>query len=45
LPENLAEAFLGNGGNSSEAVARVQYEFDLKNCRILEISLTPATTS
>jgi hypothetical protein len=40
LPENLAEFFPGNGGNSSDAVARIQYEFDLKNGKILEMEQT-----
>ena len=45
LPENMSKYFPGNGGNSSEAVARIQYEFDLKNGKILEMDLQPVTNN
>ncbi len=45
LPEIMAETFPGNGGHSSEAVARIQYEFDLKNGEILEFGIHPITNN
>jgi hypothetical protein len=45
LPENLAAIFPGNGGGSSKAGIRIQYEFDLKNNQTVEMDVSPATTN
>jgi hypothetical protein len=43
LPERLKDHFRGYGGKvTSEAAACIQYEFDIKNGKILDIDFTPA---
>lgn len=43
LPQRLKQYLPGYGGkNTSDAAACVQYEFDLKNRRLLDLDLTPA---
>lgn len=40
LPANLQEYYPGNGGASSKAAVRVQFEFDLKNNEVTELSVS-----
>lgn len=43
LPQRLKDYFPGYGGkNTSDAAACVQYEFDLKNRRLLDLDITSA---
>jgi hypothetical protein len=44
VPETLYSSYRGSGGNSgtSKAGISIQYEYDLKSGRILDMSLTPA---
>lgn len=43
LPERLKTYFCGYGGKvTSEAAACIQYEFDVKSCKTLDIDFTPA---
>lgn len=43
LPQRLKEYFPGFGGkNTSDAAACIQYEFDLKNRRLLDLDVTSA---
>ena len=38
LPENLKDKYPGSGGASSKASVRIQFEYDLKNQEVLELS-------
>lgn len=40
LPENMAEAYPGSGGAGSKAAVRIQFEYDLKNLDVLELSVS-----
>jgi len=44
LPENMAEKFPGSGGSASNAAIRIQFEYDLKSEKIMDLSLHPFTT-
>ncbi len=44
LPENMKDEYPGSGGSASEACIRIQFEYDLKNGKILDLSLHPYTT-
>ena len=39
LPENMKDKYKGSGGSSSDACIRIQFEYDLKNGEILDLSL------
>lgn len=39
MPSYMKRKYAGNGGNSSEAAARIQYEYDLKSCDVTDLSL------
>ncbi len=41
LPMNMKEKYRGSGGASSEASIRIQFEYDLKNGEITDLSLHP----
>lgn len=41
LPENLAYKYKGSGGAASKAMIRIQFEYDLKTGKILELELHP----
>ena len=43
LPENMKDKYPGSGGSSSKAGIRIQFEYDLKNGEILDLSLYPMT--
>ena len=43
LPENMEEKYQGSGGASSKASIRIQFEYDLKNGEITDLSLHPFT--
>lgn len=43
LPENMKDKYPGIGGSSSKAGIRIQFEYDLKNGEILDLSLHPIT--
>lgn len=45
LPENMKAQYPGTGGSASEAGAKIQYEFDLKNGNILDFELTAANAN
>ena len=39
LPVNMEEAYPGSGGSSSNAAVRIQFEYDLKNLNVLDLSV------
>jgi len=41
LPKEMAEKYPGSGGNSSDACIRIQFEYDIKTGKILDLSLHP----
>ncbi len=43
LPENMKGKYQGSGGASSKASIRIQFEYDLKNGEITDLSLHPFT--
>jgi transposase len=43
LPEHLKDVYPGSGG--SKACLKIQFEYDLKTGNILDLSITPFTTS
>lgn len=45
LPEELQDIYPGSGGRSSKACMKIQFEYDLKSGKILELSVGPYTTS
>jgi len=45
LPDNMASLFPGNGGGSSKATARIQFEYDLKTNRVEELQLQSTKTN
>ena len=40
LPANMEEAYPGSGGSGSKAAVRIQFEYDLKNLNVLELSVS-----
>jgi hypothetical protein len=38
LPENMEKVYPGSGGSGSKAAVRIQFEYDLKNLDVLELS-------
>lgn len=40
LPENLEKVYPGSGGSGSKAAVRIQFEYDLKNLDVLELSVS-----
>jgi len=40
LPENMKQTYPGTGGSASDAAAKIQYEFDLKNGDIIDFEIT-----
>lgn len=44
LPENMKDVYQGSGGSSSDACIRIQFEYDLKDKKILDLSFHPYTT-
>ncbi len=44
LPENMKDEYPGSGGSASPAAIRIQFEYDLKNEKILDLNLYPFTT-
>ena len=45
LPEELCDVYPGSGGKTSKACLKIQFEYDLKSGKILELSVGPYTTS
>ena len=45
LPEDLCDVYPGSGGKTSKACMKIQFEYDLKSGKILELSVGPYTTS
>lgn len=45
LPEELCDVYPGSGGKTSKACMKIQFEYDLKSGKILELSVGPYTTS
>lgn len=45
LPEELQDIYPGSGGKTSKACMKIQFEYDLKSGKILELSVGPYTTS
>jgi hypothetical protein len=43
LPKNMSKKYPGSGGGSSKACIRIQFEYDLKTGRIIDLSLHPFT--
>lgn len=43
LPKEMAEKYPGSGGDASKAAIRIQFEYDLKTGKILELELQPFT--
>jgi hypothetical protein len=41
LPEDMAEKYPGSGGAGSKAMLRIQFEYDLKTGKIIDLSLHP----
>ena len=40
LPENLKSTYPGSGGSGSKSSVRIQFEYDLKNLEVLELSVS-----
>jgi len=45
LPDELQDVYPGSGGRTSKACMKIQFEYDLKSGKILELSFGPYTTS
>jgi hypothetical protein len=45
LPEELCGVYPGSGGKTSKACLKIQFEYDLKSGKILELSVGPYTKS
>ena len=45
LPEDLQDVYPGSGGKTSKACMKIQFEYDLRSGKILELSVGPYTTS
>jgi hypothetical protein len=45
LPKNLKKELPGFGGSASEAGVSIQYEFDLKSGKVIDLTLNPAKRS
>ena len=45
LPEELCDVYPGSGGTTSKACLKIQFEYDLKSGKILELSVGSYTTS
>lgn len=43
LPDNLKDYYQGTGGNGSVSIARIQYEYDLKNGNVYDLEITDYT--
>jgi hypothetical protein len=41
IPENMKEFYPGSGGSSSPASIRIQFEYDIKTGKVIDISLYP----
>jgi len=41
LPKDMADAYSGSGGAASKAAIKIQFEYDLKTGKILELELHP----
>lgn len=41
LPESMQDKYEGSGGKASKAMIRIQFEYDLKNGKILDLKLYP----
>lgn len=41
LPEDMADKYCGSGGAGSRAMIRIQFEYDLKTGKIIDLSLHP----
>lgn len=45
MPSYMKRKYAGNGGNSSESAARIQYEYDLKSCDVTDLSLSSSNVN
>jgi len=45
LPDELQDVYPGSGGRTPKACMKIQFEYDLKSGKILELSIGPYTTS
>lgn len=45
LPEDLQNVYPGSGGHTSKACLKIQFEYDLKSGKILDLSIGPYTTT
>ncbi len=45
LPKELCDVYPGSGGKTSKACLKIQFGYDLKSGKILELSVGPYTTS
>ncbi len=43
IPENMKDKYPGSGGSASKSAIRIQFEYDMKNNCILDLSLHPYT--
>ncbi len=41
IPENMKDKYKGSGGSASKAAIKIQFEYDLKNGEILDLSIFP----
>ncbi len=44
LPEEMADKYPGSGGASSKAAIRIQFEYDIKTGKVIDLSLHPFNT-
>jgi predicted nucleic acid-binding Zn finger protein len=44
LPEEMADKYPGSGGASSKAAVRIQFEYDIKTGKVIDLSLHPFNT-
>lgn len=45
LPEDLQNIYHGSGGHTSKACLKIQFEYDLKSGKIIDLSIGPYTTT
>ena len=41
LPENMADKYKGSGGSASKSAIKIQFEYDLRTGKIMDLSLFP----
>lgn len=45
LPQHMKDKYPGSGGDGSDACIKIQFEYDLKSGKIIDLTLTPYNTT